>query len=427
MRSTSTSQPVGAPASPAVSAPETRRGAIQLTKCLWIQKGFSIEANRICAGYARSLQELSVRVEHFRDPEDQEGIERITRLLRQSDDHVVLFYMGPSDLRAFGKVLIERGNYTLIADDWWLTPHVFFRHAEYVLFRCFGAFAVRLGLGPFARFGEAALLEWPSPLNSFGLGMLATRMASLGLCPILEMAKAIQRKMETTPLDRLIYFPYPIRAEDVQYRETAPQYDFSNVGNLYGPWLMRDPFAPSWFAGANLYSDRRRIVEAMLAWDGRPYAMLNWYGRNRMSLYDELCQVVRQSRLTVATGGIQQNLVPKYIEFACLGTPMVGRFLPYEHPWLDQCLFPIDPLTVTRENIRPQLEQALALQPKLKEGCLRVRQQLLKLYCFENCLRVAQEQIDGRPIPPGYLKVNFRSGAPGPPVPLGRYAGAEAN
>jgi hypothetical protein len=101
---------------------------------------------------------------------------------------------------------------------------------------------------------------------------------------------------------------------------------------------------------------------------------------------------------------------------------MIGRLLPYEHPWLDQCLFPIDPRTVTAENIRPQLENALAQHARLKENCLRLRDTLLRLCTFENCLRVAQNQLDGKPIPPGYLKVNFRGAADGPPMSSGRLA-----
>jgi hypothetical protein len=82
---------------------------------------------------------------------------------------------------------------------------------------------------------------------------------------------------------------------------------------------------------------------------------------------------------------------------------MFGRRLPFEFPWLDQCLFPIDPATVTRHNIRAKLNEALSLYPKLRENCLNLREPLLRQYHFETLLRMAQDQIEGKPIPDGYL------------------------
>ena len=393
---------------------------IQLTKCIWVLDRAS-QKHRHCAGYARALAALGVRTEQYEHARDAESVARVSQVLRSTDEHVVFFFVGPATFRAFYPVLKERRNYTVITDDWWNTPHWFVRNADYVLFRTFSFLAVRLGLGRFAPFGETPVLTMPQPLTRFGLIMTAARLTSLALTPVLQMMKAWQRTLETTPIERMIYFPYALRGEDVTFDANPTyRYDFSNVSNIYAPFISQDPFVPCWFTGANFYADRNRLVKSMLAWEGQPFRLLNWQGRNRVggSLYDELCDVVRSSRFTVATGGIHQNPVSKFIENVCLGTPMIGRRLPYEHAWLDQCLFPIDTFTVNAGNIKPKLEEALALQPKMRESCLGLRDELLERYSFENVLRMAQDQIDGKPIPPGYLKVDFRSAPAGSRVGL---------
>jgi hypothetical protein len=43
-------------------------------------------------------------------------------------------------------------------------------------------------------------------------------------------------------------------------------------------------------------------------------------------------------------------------------------------------------------------------QPRLRENCLNLRDQLFKLYNPHRILDLLQEQADGKPIPPGYLK-----------------------
>jgi hypothetical protein len=43
-------------------------------------------------------------------------------------------------------------------------------------------------------------------------------------------------------------------------------------------------------------------------------------------------------------------------------------------------------------------------QPALRENCLALRETLLQLYNPHRVLDLLQEQADGKPIPPGYLK-----------------------
>ena len=40
----------------------------------------------------------------------------------------------------------------------------------------------------------------------------------------------------------------------------------------------------------------------------------------------------------------------------------------------------------------------------LRENCLKWRERLLKLYSVHELLNLLQDQLDGKPLPPGYLK-----------------------
>ena len=87
---------------------------------------------------------------------------------------------------------------------------------------------------------------------------------------------------------------------------------------------------------------------------------------------------------------------------------MVGEEIPFEYPWLKDCLFAVDTLHVTRKQLELQLREALSQQSRLRENCLNIRESLLKLYNPHRVLDLLQEQADGKPIPPGYLKVDLK-------------------
>jgi len=83
---------------------------------------------------------------------------------------------------------------------------------------------------------------------------------------------------------------------------------------------------------------------------------------------------------------------------------MIGSKLPYEYPWLDQCLFPIDAMSLTAEQLKSKLDEAFELQPKLRQNCLNLRETLLRMYDPVRIFDLAQDQIDGQPMPSGYLR-----------------------
>jgi hypothetical protein len=397
------------------------KNAVKLSECIWLRNAAADAAHRACNRERRALAELGITVETYQGVHDQDSIRRVRDLIWKTDRHIVLEHLSATELWSLYPALKDRQNFSIAEDDWWSNPFWFTSHAEYLIYFTYNAVAIRVGDVPFARFRETAWLQWPRKWNRFLLAMTGVRFASLALAPLLQLWKWQQRRSAPVNPDRVIYFPYAIFAEDLPFHEVKHEYDYSNVGQTNVPWLMRDPYAPAYFSGTNLYRDRHLLNEALLACDGPPFRMYDWQREGRWLNFEQYCDKVRQSRFTLATGGLHANAIPKFLEFACLGTPMVGPGLPYDHPWLDQCLFPMNPFKLGRNQVRPLLEQALALHPKLRENCLRLRETLLRRYSFESVLRLAQDQIEGRPIPATYVRGDFKAklkasagSAPGP-------------
>jgi hypothetical protein len=87
-----------------------------------------------------------------------------------------------------------------------------------------------------------------------------------------------------------------------------------------------------------------------------------------------------------------------------MGTPSIGRPLPFEYPWLEDCLFPLDLRKVEPGRVKSLLQQALDCYPKLRENCLNWRDRLMELHDVHVLFDMVQEQADGKPMRPGYLK-----------------------
>jgi hypothetical protein len=176
------------------------------------------------------------------------------------------------------------------------------------------------------------------------------------------------------------------------------------MGATMGLWFVRDAYASAWLNFANLYCDRQRLIDLIVRFDGRPFKVFDRRRNSSFLPWEELNRIIRQTRFIMCTGGLHQNSVPKFLEYACLGVPMIGSMLPFEFPWLDSCLFPVDAMKITPAELKLKLQEALDLYPKLRANCLAMRENLFKLYDAERLLDLLQEQIDGRPMPPGYLK-----------------------
>ena len=362
-----------------------------------------IDVARGVAAERHVLRELGVRIETLKNRHDSEGLSRLRQIAWKTDDHIVLARLLPVELKALYPIFKDCGNFSIMEHDWWITPHWYTRKARYILYNNYTAFTVRRGQAPFAQFRTVPFLQLPEIYRRYLLTMLAVRLGSLALYPLLESMNWWRRRTEAVRPEQMIFLPYAVREDELPLPETEIKYDFSSLGGTNGIWFMRDPFAPSYYTGANLYADRRRFIDLIMACNGDPFRVYDVRTEDRFVPWEEYCQITRQSRFTLATGGLHHRAVPKFLESTCLGTPMIGRPLPFEFPWLEKCLFPLDLATLTRHNIRAKLSEALSLYPKLRENCLNLRGQLLQQYSFESLLRMAQDQIDGKPIPDGYL------------------------
>jgi hypothetical protein len=399
---------------------------IRLLDCLWV-RGARIDRPRNSRSEREALQACGAQIHVLEHERDQAGLDALRKLLFKSDRHVVLARLLAKELKALQPLLRERGNFSIVMDDWWSSPYWFTRHATYLLFRNYNGLAVRTGLCPLAQARQAPLCPVPETWSVYGAAGAVLRLPALAASPLLEAWNWYRRQVESIPRERLIYFPFPVAERDVPPGREPVDIDFSNLGGTYGIWFMRDPHASPLLNFTNLYHDRKLIADALARFRDHPYKVFDWRrdrcerpapehcapargagaepkARNPLAIpFEEYCSFVRRSRYTVATGGLHHTSVPKLLEFACLGTPMLGRRLPYEYPWLTECMFPIDPLGAGPERMKRQLDDALAQYPRYREQCLALRDRLLRQYHLAQVLAVAQAQIDGRPVPPGYV------------------------
>ena len=383
---------------------------MRLQDTIWIRSGLT-DQQYIFRSIRNALIERRITVLTLNGPRDTEGLERIRKTVWGSDAHVILDGMMPHELRKLRPIFQERKNFSMALVDWWTSVYWFTRNADYLIFRNYNGIIMRRRLARFMAGRSPPLAALPDKITRYGAICSVLRLPALVVAPFWDVWKSRQRRLESFPPERLLYFPFTIAGEHVPLKSEPVEYDFSNLSSTGGYWLMRDPHASAWLNFGNLYYDRLRITDmiwrsdsAYRVFDLRRSHYLNW---------NEYCRITRASRFAIATGGLHQNSVAKYAEFACLGTPMFGEEIPFEYPWLKQCLFPVDILNVTREKLEPQLREALAQQPKLRENCLKLRNTLLKLYNPHRILDLLQEQADGKPIPPGYLKPEVLGGSTG--------------
>ena len=381
-----------------------RPKSIKLSDCIWLRGEIS-EGQAGAAGERRALERLGIRIETLKHRRDQEGLTRIKKVIWDCDKHVILHRLAHLEVEALFPIFKNRRNFSVVLCDWWSAPLWFTENADYLLFNLYNFFSVRAGMAPFADFWQTPLLELPESNHWFEWLLRTTRLGNVALSPAMEVLNFWRRRKHPFQPERTVYFPLAIEADDVPLRPTEIKYDFSNLGGVHGLWLMRDPFVPTYFTGANLYVDRKKIADLILA-PGSPFRTFDVRREKRFVPWLEYCQIVRESRFTLATPGLHDSAVPKFIESICLGTPIIGQPPRFEYPWLEKTLFPISYKTLNRQNVRQTQEAAIAAHSKLRENCLNLRDDLLKLYSFENILKMAQDQLDGHPIPKGYLKNN---------------------
>jgi len=375
---------------------------IKLSGCLWLQG--ELARIQLFLPVSKALEARGVKSLILPARSDHDGWRTLKELLWKTDQHVMLHGLRADELKHLYPLFKERRNFSVFLVDWWTSPFWFTQNAEYCLFHLYGGIAARTQGARFCNDWSPPLFSLPERLVPYEFASAALRPAALLAQPYLNWRDRGLRSKDVVRPERLIYYPIPIIAEDLPFQEEPPEYDICSIATTNGFWVMRDPYAPAKYNFVNLYTDRKRLLDLSLQFEGRPYKFFDRRRHRGNFSWESYCRALRRSRFAISTGGVHEASVPKYMEYICLGTPLIGSKLPYEFPWADQCLFPIDCLHVTPGELKDKLKEAFELQPKLKQNCLAMRNTLLRMYDPVRLFDMAQDQIDGKPIQPGYLR-----------------------
>jgi hypothetical protein len=382
---------------------KTRR--LVLSESLWVC-GAAMTHARFAGGELKCLRERGMEIVMF-DPRDQNGIEELRRRLVKQDKHVIFSWLLPSELNLAHPMVRERKNFSVVVDDWWIQPFELMRNADYVIFRKYHGIAVRLGQRPFLRDDQPPLFLNPSPqVTKYSLTCAAARPLALAASPFMAAWNAWRRRSEEVRPQRYLYWPMAINTSlAVPVKELEPKYDFSNTSGTIGVWYMRDPHAPFHLSFSNLYHDRKMLTDKIAGFEDNPFKFYDCRREKDHFLpYDDYLQKCQQSRFVIASGGLHGTGLVKFLEFMRVAVPMIGRRLDLDFPWLDECMFPVDVMRLPPGGLKPLLQEALDRYPVLKQNCLKWRERLTQLHDFNVLLDMLQEQADGKPIRPGYLR-----------------------
>ena len=375
---------------------------VRLNDCLWIRSQ-NVEGQPVFLPLLKTMEQRGMKVWRLEDC-SAGSIARLRQQLSKSDQHVILQGLLGKEMQALRPVFESRKNFSVLPIDWWNSPYWFTRNATYLLYHNYNCIAARIRPSFSLNKDRATWLFTYERRSPYAVMSAVLRPPALLAAPFINLFNQWRRQSAPVDRSRLLYFPFAITADQVPLQSLPSKYDFTNMGATTGPWLMRDPYTSAWLNFANLYSDRKRLADMIARFDGQPFKVYDRRRNYAFLPWEELNRIIRESRFMICTGGLHQNSVPKFLEYACLGVPMIGATLPFEYPWLDQCLFPLDAMKISSAQLKPKLIEALELQPKLRDNCLTWRDTLLKMYNPERLLDLLQDQIDGKPIPPGYLK-----------------------
>ncbi len=384
---------------------------ISLNESLWVYGEAIYRGTPNARPEIDALKPRDAAVFMLKSGANADDLEQLRRLLWQTDKHIILTRLHPGELMAIKPMLARRKNFSVFCDDSCIIPHWFVREAEYVVFRCYNGLAIRMGK-PWRTDSPPLLFNPLISPSKYSYIAAALRIPALAVSPFVNAANHFRRQMENTNPDRYLYLPHAVVAADLPLKTgNRFKYDFANTGGVCGIWIMRDPFTPFQDTFANLYCDRLRLAEMIQSFQRNPFSF--YHNQGKAVSWDAYVERSSQSRFVINTSGLQENFGPKFLEYACLGIPMIGRGVPFEGPWLDECLFSVDIMHTTRAQLKSLLHEALERHPVMRENCLKWRDRLLKLHDPHVLLDMLQAQIDGQPIPPGYLKVDLKN----PPSP----------
>ena len=95
------------------------RHRLVIKECLWVCGGSQTTFQRHAIRDLGALRERGAKIFVLKSHKDTEGLEQLGRLLRQTDDHVILGWMEPYKLAAIHPLIRERKNFSIMGDDWW--------------------------------------------------------------------------------------------------------------------------------------------------------------------------------------------------------------------------------------------------------------------------------------------------------------------
>jgi hypothetical protein len=313
-------------------------------------------------------------------------------------------------MNALRPLLRERKNFSVVIDDWWITPRWLMRDAEYIVNRMYNGVATRLGESKLVT-TEPPLFGKPQVISPYAIAAAALRVPALAAWPLIDAVRCWQRRSEGIRPERLLYLPFSVVPEALPLKGEKIEHDFTLTGTTVGVWLMRDAYSSFKHTFANLYHDRERLMDFLAPFNNQPYKIHDWRqlpnGRPPGS-WEDYTRLIRQSRYVVGSGGLHNAGLPKHLEYACLGTPMIGPNTVFEFPWLDECLFEVNPMRLKPDQVKPLLDEAMSRYPVLRENSLKWRKKLFKLHDINRLFDMLQAQADGQPIPQDYLRAGVK-------------------
>ena len=126
------------------------RHHLRLSESLWVCGSVNEQTNGITPAELTAIRELGAEV-LLLDHTDRDSLSRLMHRLRQEDIHVIFAWLHSLEMKVLRPLLQDRGNFSVVLDDWWIAPTWLIRGAEYKIFRKYNGISFMLGQTGFTR------------------------------------------------------------------------------------------------------------------------------------------------------------------------------------------------------------------------------------------------------------------------------------